>query len=106
MPFLVELIRRIIPRSARNALRRPRVTGERMLAKLRYAFGQTATVKLADGCVVTCHPMCSNEFRVFTTQPEQIDEMRSFIRLSSPGMRMMDIGAHWGALTLAALHFG
>lgn len=99
-------IRRLIPRGVRNAVRRPRATKERITAKLSHMLGHTAFAELAPGCTVKCHPMCVGEFRVFTTQAEQISEMAAFAAAATPGMKMMDIGAHWGALTLAALHFG
>lgn len=106
MSLAIDLIRRAVPRSIRNELRRPRATAERVLAKLKHWMGQTAKATLAEGCEVKCHPICLGEFSVFTTQPEQICEMKSFVDRTTKGMRLMDVGAHWGSFSLAALHFG
>lgn len=106
MPLITQIARLLIPRSVRNALRRPRTTLERLRAKAQHLVGATASAKLAEGCEVKCHPMCVGEFSVFTTVPEQVCEMKIFAQKATPGMNFMDVGAHWGAISLAALHFG
>jgi FkbM family methyltransferase len=103
---LLLLIRTIIPREVRNALRRPRVTFSRMIAKIRRFAGSVSIVKVTDDIVVNCHPLCVGEFSVFGSEPEQRAEMQVFVRSLHPGMRFLDIGAHWGVFTLVAMKVG
>ena len=105
-PRISAIVRRLLPRQLRNALRRPRVTLERTSAKLRHLFGAVAEVTVQPGLKVRCHPMSKVEFEVFQNDPEQGEEMAGFIALATPGMRLLDIGAHWGVFTLAGMHFG
>jgi FkbM family methyltransferase len=74
--------------------------------KFRFLLGRTARVQIHDDWVVTCHPICVPEFSIFVTDVEQRDEMHSFIKLCEPGMQFLDVGAHWGIFTLAAIHHG
>lgn len=103
---LTDSIRRWVPRSLRNALRRPDATRRRLLAKLRYLSGLSESVQPTPGWVLRCHPLCVEEFRAFELDPEQRRELQTFVGHCRPGMRFMDVGAHWGMFTLAALHHG
>jgi FkbM family methyltransferase len=38
--------------------------------------------------------------------PPQMEELDAFIAACSPGMRLLDVGAHFGIFSLAALHYG
>lgn len=58
---------------------------------------------LADRLTVRCHPLCVREFKVFINDAAQRREMRDFLSRCRPGMQLLDVGAHWGAFTLAAL---
>lgn len=104
--FKTRLARALLPRAVRNALRRPRVTLARLRAKLSGALGQRDEVELTPGCTVKCLPLCVEEFSVFTVDPEQRDEMAQLASLVRPGMQLMDVGTHWGAITLAAMKLG
>ncbi len=50
--------------------------------------------------------MCVSEWKSFVDDEEQKAEMSAFVQRATTGMRMMDVGAHWGVFTLAARHFG
>ena len=104
--ILTNLIRLIIPRSWRNTLRRPSVTAARLRAKIEFGLGRSSIVSIRPECSVRCHPICVTEFSVFQNDPAQNAEMEDFIAHCRPGMRLLDVGAHWGVFTLAALHYG
>lgn len=103
MKAITKLIRTIVPRSVRNALRRPSVTWARCIAKLKFAVGIAPRVKLTHDFEVRCHPICQSEFSVFSQDREQAAEMTKFVEIVRPGFKILDVGAHWGAFTLAAL---
>jgi FkbM family methyltransferase len=101
-----ELIRRMIPRPIRNTLRRPRAAAWRTLAKLRFAFGGRKVVQVRSDWAVKCHPICEPEFAVFQNDPEQKRELEDFVSRCAPAMRLLDVGAHWGFFSLAAVRYG
>jgi FkbM family methyltransferase len=53
-----------------------------------------------------CHPHSREFFEVFKFDQEQMAELDSFVRHCCSGMRLLDIGAHYGVFALAALHYG
>lgn len=95
-----------MPRSLRNALRAPAKTIARGSAKIRYCLGGVETLEIRPGWRVRCHPLSRLLFEVFVTDPEQRAELDDFVANCEPGMRLLDVGAHWGFFSLAALHFG
>ncbi|MGH7887937.1 MAG: hypothetical protein ACREPG_08735, partial [Candidatus Binatia bacterium] len=103
---LVNLIRRTVPRPVRNALRRPRATVDRIVAKTKFAFDHADQLSLRPGWNLACHPICLPDFKVFQTDPEQSGELDQFVPRCAAAMRLLDVGAHWGIFTLAALQFG
>src|SRR5205085_4846895 len=106
MNKLVSLVRAIIPRSIRNALRRPRVTLTRVWARIGFSIGGTCNLQVLDDWRVRCHPICAPSFAVFREDPAQRAELNQFVVNCSPGMQLLDVGAHWGIFALAALHYG
>lgn len=59
------------------------------------------------GWWLTCHPAayrCAYVAQV--NDPDQIAEFEAFIRHTSEGMVLFDVGAHFGLFSLAALHYG
>ena len=103
---LANLLRAVIPRTIRNALRRPGASLRQLFQRWNYARGKVEEVRILPGWTVRCHPICVDEFGVFQRDAEQELEMQCFARLSAPGMHFLDVGTHWGVFTLAALHFG
>ena len=100
------LLRRCVPRGLRNSLRNPSTTIRRAWRKLRFASGQVGAVEPRADWTVRCHPLCVEAFKQFRVDLEQCAELDSFVTHCTPGMRLLDLGAHWGFLTLATLHFG
>jgi len=103
---VADLIRRVVPRFVRNALRRPRTSILRTIAKVRFVFGQTDSVLVRPDWILKCHPICASEFRVFWEDPEQRAELETFVQHCTPDMRLLDVGAHWGLFGLAAIRYG
>src|SRR5262245_57821511 len=104
--MLVSLVRRTIPRPIRNALRRPGTSFRRLKAKTRHLFGDCDVVEPRPGWQIRCHPLCPDEFAVFRTHEDQSAELDDFIAHCSSGMKLLDVGAHWGFFSLAATRFG
>jgi FkbM family methyltransferase len=103
---LVNIVRAILPRGLRNAIRKPGTSVERLISRWKRFRGEVAQVEVISGWRVKCHPICTGEFGVFRNDIRQEPEMQCFARLSCEGMRFIDVGTHWGVFTLAALHFG
>lgn len=100
------IARRLLPRSLRNWLRNPAKTASQAWRKVRFAAGQVGVVDAYEGWTVRCHPCCVEAFEKFKTDPDQRAELAAFAQHYAPGMQFLDLGAHWGFLSLAALHFG
>jgi FkbM family methyltransferase len=58
------------------------------------------------GWEIACHPESLTVFERLRSLPEQCRELDGFIGHCTPGMSFVDIGAHYGLFTLAALHYG
>jgi FkbM family methyltransferase len=63
-------------------------------------------LELLPGWSVKCHPASRSHFQSFEDDPAQRDELRAFFSHSSTVTKLLDIGAHHGVFTLAALHCG
>jgi FkbM family methyltransferase len=96
----------MIPREVRNWVRSPtrsaRYIGNHMLS----AAGVTRSIAPRNSWNLHCHPTSFGAFQVFQRDPLQSAELDDFISMCAPGMRFIDIGAHHGFYTLAALHYG
>jgi FkbM family methyltransferase len=106
MAILTDLVRATIPRKLRNALRRPGTTARRLLARAQFLFGHYKTISIRPNWSVRCHPICLQAFSDFRKDPSQSAEMNGFIKHCTQGMQLLDVGAHWGIFTLAALCYG
>lgn len=100
------VIRTMVPRGLRNAMRRPKVTLSRIKAKIFHLAGGTSEVRITSTITLKCHPLCNGEFYVFSTDPEQQAEMKSFIQTLAAGTQFLDVGAHWGVFSLVAMKAG
>ncbi len=101
-----KLIRQLIPRAIRNWLRNPNKSLEYLWDRLKFRFGQTQRIKVRDDWEVICHPAARDHFEVFLTDPIQAGELDSFILHCPAGIRLLDVGAHYGFFALAALRYG
>jgi FkbM family methyltransferase len=104
---LRKLARAVLPRGVRNALRAPRKTARRALHEAMHRAGRNPVLEVRPGWRMRCHPaaypvIAQHQLR----DPEQAAELDGFIAACTPGMVLFDIGAHYGAFTLAALHYG
>jgi FkbM family methyltransferase len=107
MGLTKKLLRVLIPRSVRNWLRSPSKSFHWAWDEFRYAIGANQTLQIRPGWSLVCHPASYRAaYQAQDSDPEQVAEFDSFIRNSSPGMLLFDIGAHFGLFSLAALHYG
>jgi FkbM family methyltransferase len=59
------------------------------------------------GWTVRCHPAVEQfAYQPQLLDPEQAAELVDFVASCRPGMRLLDVGAHFGVFCLAALHHG
>jgi FkbM family methyltransferase len=103
----VSAMRATVPRAVRNWLRDPRQSIEWATDCASFALGRTVDAEVLPGWTVRAHPLAAR--RAYVAQhadPAQRLEIEAFVRMCRPGMRLFDIGAHFGVFSLAALHFG
>lgn len=100
------LVRTLVPRSIRNWLRSPSKSLHYVTDRVAYAIGASPTVSPADGWSVRCHPAAKEHFDVFRTDAVQASELDAFIRHCPQGIRLLDVGAHYGFFAVAAMHYG
>jgi len=99
--------RALIPRRLRNWLRRPGASLAWLRDSLAHAAGRDRLVAIRPGWSVRCHPAAYRcDYRVFVDDPEQALELDTFIANCSDAMTLLDLGAHFGLFSLAALHYG
>jgi FkbM family methyltransferase len=104
------LARWFLPRPLRNWLRNPAAT--RRWFTSAWAWRRGGAVELDFGAVggrrlrLRCHPESGRTFSLFLHEPDSIAELRAFGAVLPPGVRLFDLGAHYGFFTLAALHLG
>src|SRR2546425_283113 len=102
-----ELVRVFVPRSVRNWLRSPAKSFEWAWDGIKYAVGANEVLHMRPGWALVCHPAAyRSAYHLQDEDPEQVAEFDNFVRNSSPGMLLFDIGAHFGLFSLAALHYG
>lgn len=102
----VQIIRRCVPRSVRNWLRTPRRTLAYLAAYGAHTLGYAPEIEIRPGWRIRCHPVSRGFFEVFSKDSRQRAELDAFIARCSPGMRLLDIGAHHGLFALSALQCG
>jgi FkbM family methyltransferase len=99
--------RALIPRPLRNWLRRPGRSLAWSRDHVAHLLGLDPTVELRPGWTLRCHPAAWRlAFAAQRHDPEQVEELDAFVRACTPGMTLVDAGAHFGVFSLAALHFG
>jgi FkbM family methyltransferase len=99
-------IQRATPRTLRNWVRSPAKSIRYVVDRAAFAAGAAPTVSPAEGWSIRCHPAAQDYFQVFRDDPSQAEELRAFAAHCSRGMRLLDLGAHYGLFALAALHYG
>ncbi len=96
----------MVPREVRNWVRSPTRSARYVGNHILSAAGVTRSIAPRSSWDVHCHPISYHAFQVFQRDPLQRAELDDFISLCAPRMRFIDIGAHYGFYTLAALHYG
>jgi FkbM family methyltransferase len=99
---LKDLVRGALPFSVRNWLRSPRRSLNYIGARLSFLLGRVSCVELRPGLVLRCHPISLKAFDVFRTDQIQRRELDDFLHHCQPGMRLLDLGAHFGFFALVA----
>jgi FkbM family methyltransferase len=100
------LVRRLVPRAVRNALRRPSRTLGGIIEEAAFKLGRRSTCEVRPDWTVECHPGSRRAFLLHRDDPELRSELHSFVTRCRPGMVFYDVGAHYGIFTLAALRYG
>jgi FkbM family methyltransferase len=103
---LREPIRRLTPRVMRNWLRQPKRSIGYLADRLDYLWHGASEVAVRPDWRPRCHPASRNHFSVFATDLAQAAELNTFIGYCCPGMQFLDVGAHYGLFSLAAIRFG
>jgi FkbM family methyltransferase len=107
MGYAQHLARACLPRPVRNWLRAPGKTLAWAADELRYAVGAVRPVEMRPGWTVRCHPAAYRfSYHAQLADLDQVAEFDAFIAHCRPGMVFLDVGAHFGLFSLAALHFG
>jgi FkbM family methyltransferase len=107
MGLTKNLTRRVLPRQARNWLRSPRQSLRWAWCDLQAKGGWLTTVELRDGWRFRSHPAALPfAYHAQIDDPEQRSEFDGFVSRCTPGMRLFDLGSHFGLFSLAALHYG
>ena len=105
--IVTSTLRVILPRSARNWLRDPRKTLQWGIDAGRFALGQVESLEMRPGWVLRAHPLAARcAYEPLRQDPEQRAELDSFLAACVPGMRLLDVGAHFGVFSFAALYYG
>ena len=74
--------------------------------RVLFAFSGSKLVQVRKDWSTKCHPAAREHFEVFRTDPVQASELDAFIRHCPQGIRLLDVGAHYGFFAVAALHYG
>ncbi len=101
-----ELLRLMLPRFIRNAIRAPKRMIESWISSLISLVGGYSTHQVREDWQVKCHPISLLNFQAHTKVEELRQELDGFVRHSQSDMILLDIGSHYGVFTLAALHYG
>jgi FkbM family methyltransferase len=101
-----KLARKVVPRPVRNLLRRPGASARQFSAEIAFSFGMVGRATLMQGLTVRCHPVCRQSLQAYSQDQALIDELTQFEKTIVPGAKLLDVGCHWGAFSMVALHRG
>lgn len=100
-----KLIRLVVPRVVRTWLRSPRKTLRWLGESVASPFF-IRTEAITDGRSYRCDPHLRRVVRAVLEDRDQADEIDAFCSQCSPGMRLFDVGAHFGMFSLLAASCG
>jgi FkbM family methyltransferase len=99
--------RTIVPRGVRNWLRSPSRSVRWVWDELKHTAGVNQIIEMRAGFSPVCHPgVYDFAYHLQHTDADQAEEFDGFIKYARPGMVLLDVGAHFGLFSLAALHYG
>lgn len=101
-----EILRRVVPRSARTFAQDPIAPLIGLCHHARYRLFGPAGIQMMPGWAARAHPQARHAFRIHASDPAYHRELQAFVAACTPGMRLIDVGASYGVFTLAALHHG
>lgn len=100
-------VRVAVPRWVRNFSRAPIKALRHTMRSLSYALNKKAEIcEIRPDWTLSCHPNSYVLFSLYREVPELKTEMDEFVQYAEPGMKFLDIGAHYGLFTLAAVRYG
>jgi FkbM family methyltransferase len=102
-PALRRWARRLLPRALRNWLRNPGASWRWLRSAWSWRQGRTGELECGDGVRLRCHPESARTFRLFVEEPDSRAELDAFRAVLRPGMRLWDLGAHYGFFSLYTL---
>jgi FkbM family methyltransferase len=100
------LARTLVPRPVRNFLRGPRDSVRWLKNDVSARLGRSKRVRMRGDWEIDCHPESHDAFSILKSLTETREELDAFIDRCAPGMIFVDVGAHFGIFTLAALRYG
>ena len=99
--------RTIVPRFVRDGLRTPSATLRWSYLSFLGSLGVTIPLSIRPGWTFPCHPVARHfGYQTLTKQNDEKAEFDLFVAHCSVGMVFIDVGAHFGLFSLAALHYG
>lgn len=103
---LRSIVRKCTPCTLRNWLRTPSRSLAYIWHRVLFVVRGSQTVQVRKDWNTRCHPAAREHFEVFQTDPVQSSELDAFISHCPQGIRLLDVGAHYGFFAVAALHYG
>lgn len=102
-----KMMRAVVPRVMRNWLRSPAASARWVWDNVKFSCGVTQVVQLRPDWSLIAHPAAYRcAYYAQESDPEQVAEFDGFINNASEGMLLLDVGAHFGLFSFAALHYG
>jgi FkbM family methyltransferase len=107
MSLARQIIRGLVPREIRNWVRSPTKTVRWAWDDLKFLAGVRERFSIRPGWSLVSHPAARRcAYWAQMADAPQVEELDTFIAACSPGMRLIDVGAHFGIFSLAAMHYG
>lgn len=99
-------LRRILPAGLRHFIRYPLSGLRSRWHDMRFSVLGPVTLRVRPDWIVRCHPATVRSFTAHMAERTFQDELAQFVETCTPGMTLIDVGAHYGVFTLAALRYG
>lgn len=100
------LVRWLVPRVVRNWLRWPTQSIAWTWHEVQHLVGRHPVITLRPAWSLRIHPVARRAFAIPLSDPSQVAELDAFIASCRPSMVLVDLGAHFGLFSFAALRYG